>query len=72
MVMNKTAYKGDVLEVARVAGIMAKHTSELIPMCHPLALTGMASPTHFCRKRLLLKLKQSSKLPQKPALRWRR
>ena len=32
--------KGDPLEVARVAGIMAaKRTSELIPMCHPIALT---------------------------------
>lgn len=32
--------KGDVLAVARVAGIMAtKKTSELIPMCHPLILT---------------------------------
>ena len=32
--------KGDVLGVARVAGIMAaKRTSELIPLCHPLALT---------------------------------
>jgi cyclic pyranopterin phosphate synthase len=33
--------KGDVLAVAQVAGIMAaKKTSELIPMCHPIALTG--------------------------------
>ena len=32
--------KGDVLGVARIAGIMAaKKTSELIPLCHPLALT---------------------------------
>jgi cyclic pyranopterin phosphate synthase len=32
--------KGDVLAVARVAGIMAaKHTSDLIPLCHPLMLT---------------------------------
>ena len=32
--------KGDPLEVARIAGIMAaKRTSELIPMCHPLMLT---------------------------------
>lgn len=32
--------KGDVLTVARVAGIMAaKRTSELIPLCHPIALT---------------------------------
>lgn len=34
--------KGDVLAVAQVAGIMAaKRTSELIPMCHPLLLTGV-------------------------------
>ncbi len=34
--------KGDVFAVARVAGIMAaKRTSELIPMCHPLAITGV-------------------------------
>jgi len=33
--------KGDVLSVAQVAGIMgAKKTSDLIPMCHPLFLTG--------------------------------
>lgn len=34
--------KGDVFAVAQVAGIMAaKHTSSLIPMCHPLSLTGV-------------------------------
>lgn len=34
--------KGDVLAVAQVAGIMAaKRTCELIPMCHPVALTGV-------------------------------
>ena len=34
--------KGDVLAVAQVAGIMAaKHTPELIPMCHPIAITGV-------------------------------
>jgi len=37
------AKKGDVLGIARVAGIMAaKKTSELIPLCHPLALTRVA------------------------------
>jgi len=37
------ARKGDVLGVARLAGIMAaKKTSELIPLCHPLALTRVA------------------------------
>ncbi|MBI4505281.1 MAG: cyclic pyranopterin monophosphate synthase MoaC [Chloroflexi bacterium] len=35
--------KGDVLAVAQVAGIMAaKRTPDLIPMCHPLPLTGVA------------------------------
>jgi len=34
--------KGDVLAVARVAGIMAaKRTSELVPLCHPLAIHGV-------------------------------
>ncbi len=34
--------KGDVLAVAQVAGIMAaKKTSDVIPMCHPLSLTGV-------------------------------
>jgi len=34
--------KGDVLQVAQVAGIMAaKNTSNIIPMCHPLLLTGI-------------------------------
>ena len=35
-----TAKKGDVLGIARIAGIMgAKKTSELIPLCHPIGLT---------------------------------
>jgi len=34
--------KGDVLAVAQVAGIMAaKRTSDIIPMCHPISLTGI-------------------------------
>ncbi len=38
-----TAKKGDVLGIARVAGIQgAKKTSELVPLCHPLALTRIA------------------------------
>ena len=40
MIVDGTAPKGDVLAVARVAGIMAaKKTSELIPLCHQLNLT---------------------------------
>ena len=38
-ITNHTAKKGDVLTIARVAGIMGtKQTSNLIPMCHPLCL----------------------------------
>jgi len=41
MIAAGTAAKGDVLGVARVAGIMAaKRTGDLIPMCHPLAITS--------------------------------
>jgi len=40
--------KGDVLATARIAGIMAaKKTSELIPLCHPLALTKVAVDFDF-------------------------
>ncbi|RNF41165.1 cyclic pyranopterin monophosphate synthase MoaC [Planococcus salinus] len=51
VVVNETIYrqiengqikKGDVFAVAQVAGIMAaKNTSQIIPMCHPLALSGV-------------------------------
>jgi cyclic pyranopterin monophosphate synthase len=42
LIMDKRIVKGDVLGVARVAGIMAaKKTSELIPMCHPLNLNSV-------------------------------
>jgi cyclic pyranopterin monophosphate synthase len=41
--------KGDPLEVARTAGIMAaKRTSELIPMCHPIALSHVAVTLRVC------------------------
>ena len=41
-IRDGTTKKGDVLAVARVAGIMAaKKTSELIPLCHPIALSSV-------------------------------
>ena len=43
IVRDGTARKGDVLGIARIAGIQAaKKTSDLIPLCHPLALTRVA------------------------------
>ncbi len=42
MVLLGQHKKGDVLGIARIAGIMAaKRTSELVPLCHPLALTAV-------------------------------
>src|SRR5437879_5264272 len=41
LIRDRTLAKGDVLEVARLAGIMAaKRTGDLIPLCHPLPLTS--------------------------------
>ncbi len=57
-VQNRGHKKGDVLGVARIAGIMAaKRTSELVPLCHPLSLTTVeiefdieqASASIYCR-----------------------
>jgi cyclic pyranopterin monophosphate synthase len=43
LVAGGLAAKGDVLGVARIAGIQgAKHTSMLVPLCHPLALTRVS------------------------------
>ena len=42
MIVEGGAKKGDVLSVARLAGIMgAKRTPDLVPLCHPLALTAI-------------------------------
>jgi cyclic pyranopterin phosphate synthase len=42
LIRDKSIAKGDVIAVARVAGIMAaKKTAELIPLCHPLSITSV-------------------------------
>ena len=47
--------KGDPLEVARIAGIMAaKRTSELIPMCHPLPLALVDVEVRVCENGLAI------------------
>ncbi len=47
-IRDKAMSKGDVLEVARLAGIMAaKRTSDLIPLCHPLALESVTINFEF-------------------------
>lgn len=48
LIRNRQLAKGDVLEVARLAGIMgAKKTSELIPLCHQIPLTSVTLDFSF-------------------------
>ena len=52
LIKSGSAKKGDVLGIARIAAIQAsKRTSELIPLCHPLALTRVAAEFALDAKR---------------------
>lgn len=52
VIAEHRAKKGDVLSVARLAGIMgAKKTSDLIPLCHPLSITKIAVELSIDRDR---------------------
>ncbi len=54
LIRDRGLAKGDVLEVARLAGIMAaKRTGDLIPLCHPLPLTGVTVDFAFPADDLL-------------------
>src|SRR5262245_19295855 len=54
LIRDRGLAKGDVLEVARLAGIMAaKRTGDLIPLCHPLPLTGVTIDFTFAAADLL-------------------
>lgn len=57
MILAGTSKKGDVLGVARIAAIQgAKRTSEIIPLCHPLALTRVAAEFQASRSRSMITL----------------
>ena len=54
LIRDRALAKGDVLEVARLAGIMAaKRTGELIPLCHPLPITSIHIDFSFSNDDLL-------------------
>jgi cyclic pyranopterin phosphate synthase len=58
--------KGDVLSVARLAGIMgAKRTPDLIPLCHPLALTSVQVDLTIDKKRSAVDIAATCKLTGK-------
>jgi cyclic pyranopterin phosphate synthase len=57
MIQSRGAAKGDVLAVARVAGIMAaKRTPDLIPLCHPLTITGVEVDFSFDEEQSAVKI----------------
>ena len=54
LIRDKRAAKGDVLEVARLAGIMAtKRTADLIPLCHPLPIESVTIDFAFENEQTL-------------------
>lgn len=58
--------KGDVLGVARVAGIMAmKNTSSLIPMCHPVMITGSSIDFEIDSEKNEIRITATSKVVHK-------
>ena len=63
MIVEGGARKGDVLSVARLAGIMgAKHTADLIPLCHPLALTSIKVDLAIDQDRNAIDITSTAKL----------
>jgi cyclic pyranopterin phosphate synthase len=62
-IQNLTVKKGNVLETARIAGIMAsKKTSALIPMCHPLNITHVKIDFSPDKKKNLIRIEASVRL----------
>ncbi|MBS0537105.1 MAG: cyclic pyranopterin monophosphate synthase MoaC [Proteobacteria bacterium] len=63
LIRTKTAKKGDVLAVAQLAGIMAaKKTPDLIPLCHPLALSSVDVKLSLDPKRRAVDIEATCKL----------
>ena len=63
LIMNKEIVKGDVLAVAKIAGIMAaKKTGELIPMCHPLEISHVEVLFHPSEGESTIEIEASVKI----------
>ena len=66
LIATKKAAKGDVLGVAQLAGIMAaKKTSDLIPLCHPLALSSVQVTLTLDEERNAVDIEATCKLKGK-------
>jgi cyclic pyranopterin phosphate synthase len=63
LIQSQTIAKGNVLATARLAGILAaKKTGELIPLCHPLALTHCEVSFEIPKSRDRITIKASAKI----------
>ena len=71
LIRSGGAKKGDVLGVARIAGIMAaKRTADLIPLCHPLPISAVSLDLLVATARW--RSPRPCARPDRPAWRWRR
>ncbi|MCS7215098.1 MAG: cyclic pyranopterin monophosphate synthase MoaC [Thermodesulfovibrio sp.] len=62
MILNKEIIKGDVFQIARIAGIMAaKMTPHLIPLCHPLAISSVEIDFEPDQEKSQVKIKTTVK-----------
>jgi len=69
MILGGTAKKGDVLGVARIAGIMAaKRTAELIPLCHPVMTEHLSVEFFPDEEKSLIEARMSARLTGKTGL----
>ncbi len=66
MIMDAKVKKGNVLETARIAGVMAaKKTSDLIPMCHPINITHARVDFGFDTKNFCIDIEAEVSLTEK-------
>ncbi len=73
LITEGRAKKGDVLGVARLAGIMAaKKTSDLIPLCHPLPITKVTVDLTPDASLPGIRVTATVKTSARPGSRWRR
>ncbi len=73
LIVEGRAKKGDVLGVAQLAGIMgAKRTADLIPLCHPLALTKVSLSLSPDPALPGIRIEATVRTSGRPGWRWRR
>ncbi len=63
LIQTGSVAKGDVLAIAQVAGVMgAKRTSDIIPLCHPLPITGVDLSFQLDRERSAVEITASARV----------